>query len=189
MSDTTETRNAPERVRIGRMQEVQIPDLVRLDRACAEMYLEAGFDAAEVPARTTDDFYRLPKNHAVRVAEADGEVAGYVAYRDEAPGVVYVEELSVLPSLQRFGIATRLLAHLVEDVRSLGLGHVVLCAWERAPWAQAFYAATGFRPIDDAAPEQVRAWLELKRESGRPFPKPGVTALYWVVPSEGDDED
>lgn len=186
---TDAERSAPERVRISRLQEIQIPALVKLDRACSERYWEIGFDGAEVPARTTDDFYRLPKNHAVRVAEADGEVAGYIAYRDEAPGVIYIEELSVLPELSRFGIATRLLERAVEEIRELGLEHIVLCTWERAAWAAGFYAARGFREVDESAPEPVRVWLELKREGGRPYPKPGVRVLYWTIPAAAVDDD
>ena len=171
-------RPRPERVRISKLQEAQIAELVRIDRAAAEQYHALGFDAAEVPWRGEGDFYLLPKDYAVRVAEADHHVAGYTAYRDEPPGVVYIEELTVDPAQQRLGIGTALLERLLEESRELGLEHVVLRTWTKAVWARSFYARHGFAPIHRAAPEKVRAWVADKRGSGRPFDREGLDILW-----------
>lgn len=180
-------RKPPRKVRFTKLQEAQIEYLLQVEAACAGMYYELGFDGAEVPPRTEQDFYRLPRDHAVRVVEADDEVAGYGAWRDEAPGVAYLEELSIHPQYQRFGLATKLLARVMEEARENNFGELVLRMWDRAPWAKAFYDKAGFRNIDDAAPAKVREWLATKTEGGRPFLRPGERVLWIRVPAQDDE--
>jgi len=186
-------RTPPKKVRISRLQEVQIDALTELDRVCSELYWELGFDAAEVPARVKQDFYKLPRDHAVRVAEADYVVAGYVAMRDEAPGVAYLEELSVHPDYQRFGIATQLLETVYEEARENKLHEMVLRTWDKAEWARAFYAKRGFAKIDDKAPRRVQDWLATKTDGDRPFLRPGESVLWCAIPQpvveEAEDDD
>jgi amino-acid N-acetyltransferase len=174
-------REPPQKVRITKLQEAQIPALLRVERACTAMYHEIGFDAAEVPARTEQDFYRLPRDHAVRVVEADDEVAGYAAWRDEAPGVVYLEELSVHPSYQRLGLGTKLVGRMMQEAREGGFHEVVLRIWDRASWAKSFYDKAGFGPVTEASPSKVRDWLA-RKESGQPFLRPGERVLWAAVP-------
>lgn len=184
-----ERRGPPQKIRISKLQEAQIGPLLEIEQAVAALYYELGFDAAEVPARTEQDFYKLPRDHAVRVAEADHEVAGYAAWRDEAPGVAYLEELSVHPDYQRFGIGTQLLGRVLEEARENDFTELVLRTWDKASWAKAFYDKAGFRPIDEAAaPSKVREWLALKTDGGRPFLRPGERALWVTVPRPADDD-
>ena len=178
-----EERKAPSRVRITGLQEHQLAPLVELEKACSEMYWSQGFDAAEVPARTLSDLVQLTKKHDVHVAEADDVVAGYLAWRDEAPGVAYVEELNVHPDYQRFGIATRLLAELADKARGHGIGEVLVRAWTKAAWAQGFYRQIGFREVDGAVPEKVRAWATVAEGSARPRTRAGEVLLWAPVAS------
>ncbi|KYF59310.1 amino acid acetyltransferase [Sorangium cellulosum] len=179
-------RTAPKRIRVTGLQEAQLPALVALEEACTAMYHESGFDAAEVPARALSEIVALTRRHEVRVAEADDEVAGYMAWRDEAPGVAYLEELSVHPDHQRRGIATRLLAELYGRARELGMEQVVLRSRERASWAQAFYRKAGFAPIGDDAPAKVRAWRGEQEASGKPLAREGVVVLWARIPPMAD---
>lgn len=182
-------RTAPKRIRVTGLQEAQLPALVALEEACTAMYHESGFDAAEVPARALSEIVALTRRHDVRVAEADDEVAGYMAWRDEAPGVAYLEELSVHPDHQRRGIATRLLAELYGRARELGMEQVVLRSREKASWAQAFYRKAGFAPIGDAAPAKVRAWRSEQEASGKPLAREGVVVLWARIPPVVDSTD
>lgn len=185
-------RTAPKRIRVTGLQEAQLPALVAMEQACTAMYHEIGVDAAEVPARTLSDIIALTRQHDVRVAEADEEVAGYLAWRDEAPGVAYVEELSVHPEHQRRGIATRLIAELEERARELGMEQIVLRSWERASWAQAFYKKAGFAPLGEDAPAKVRAWRSEQEAAERPLTRSGEVVLWAAIPSkagEAPDED
>lgn len=181
---TDDDRTPPERIRLSGLQEAQLSELVQLEQACTAMYHAIGFDAAEVPARSTSELVKLTKDHNVKVAEAVHSggrfVAGYVAWRDESPGVAFVEELSVHPDYQRFGVGTRLLDAVRDEARELGLAHVVLKAWTKATWARRFYEASGFKPIDDAAPAKVTGWRD-ERSQGRPLTRPGEAALWAPV--------
>ncbi|MFO0616119.1 MAG: GNAT family N-acetyltransferase [Polyangiaceae bacterium] len=185
MSDTE--RERPEKIRLSKLQEVQVPDVAKVEAATAAMYYELNFDAAEVPTRSQTDIVQLTRTHNVWVAEADYKVAGYCAFRDEAPGVAYVEELSVHPDYQRFGVGRRLFEKIVSEARDLGLTAVVLKVWERAEWANAFYDAMGMKPIRDDAPAKVRQWLE-ERSQGQVFQRPGE-GVRWVTTEASDDDD
>lgn len=187
MSD--EERMPPRKVRISKLQEAHIAPLKRIDHASCERYWELGFDAAEVPVRTTEELYVMPKFHAVRVAEADDEAAGFAAWRDEAPGVIYLEEIAVDPALQRFGIGRRLIERLFEEAKEGSFGEVVLRSWKKADWAQAFYKKLGFHEVGDDAPPKVKEWLEEKTAGGRPFLRPGEVVLWASIPRDADDED
>ena len=172
-------RTRPDRVKILKLQEAHIAELMTVERACAEKYYELGFDAAEVPVGSEQDFYKMPKNHAVRVAEADYKPVGYVAFRDEAPGIVYIEDLEVHPDLWRFGLGRELLGRVAAETRELGLDVVIAKVFVRAEFAREFYHALGFLPIDDAAPAAAKEWLTAKQEAAEVYPRPDQQVL-WV---------
>jgi amino-acid N-acetyltransferase len=183
--DMTDERIRPARVRITGLQEAQLPALVELDAACAGMYHAVGFDAAEVPTRSTSEIVALTRDHDVLVAEADHVVAGYAAWRDEEPGVAFITELSVHPDFQQFGVGRRLLSAIADGARRADLEALTVKCWERATWAARFYAKLGFTPITSAAPEKVRAFEARVAESGRAFTRPGEVALWApVAPAE-----
>jgi len=185
---TTDDRTPPKRIRVTRLQETHLDALVELEQACTAMYHEIGFDTAEVPPRSLQDLTRLPRDHNVFVAEADGEVAGYLAWRDESPGVAYLEEISVHPQYQRFGVGSRLLQAFEEDVLRVGLHDLVAKTWEKATWAQKFYAHHGFQRLGDEASAKVLAWRE-ERSSGRPLTRPGAVVIWKAVRAQAPEPD
>src|SRR6185312_16819628 len=90
--------HTPAKIRVTTgLQEGHLADLVLLDAACAAMYHEVGFDAAEVPVRDQADFVALARRNSVRVAEIDNKVAGILAWHDESPGVAYLVDVQVHP--------------------------------------------------------------------------------------------
>lgn len=189
LDDILDDRTPPKRIRLEKLQEVHVTELLKIDRAAAEEYWALGFDAAEVPVRTNAEVYRLPKQHAVRVAEADYVVAGYSAFRDESPGVAYLEEISVHPDYRRFGIGRRLIEQVFEEARAANLKELVLRRWDKADWAVKFYEKLGFKPIDEQAPERVRGWLAEKTDGDRPFLRPGESALWVAIPKAAEVEE
>jgi GNAT superfamily N-acetyltransferase len=169
----------PARIRVTTgLQEAHLADLVRLDEACAAMYHEVGFDAAEVPLRAQADFVALARHNSVRVAEVENQVAGFLAWHDESPGVAYLVDVQVHPDYQRFGVAAALLDALREEARSLKLEQVVVRAWEKATWAMAFYRRQRFMPIDATAPAKVQGWKDERLATGKPLTRPGEVALW-----------
>ncbi len=184
-------RTPPTHIRITGLQESQLAPLVELDALCAAMYHDAGFDAAEVPARHAADFVTLARRNKVYVAEADHEVSGVLAWHDESPGVAYLADLQVHPDYQRFGVGGRLVEKMRDDARVLRFEQIVVRAWEKAPWAMEFYRRLRFMPIDATAPAKVQQWKEEQVASGRPLVRPGEVALWspvGIAPKLVDDE-
>jgi GNAT superfamily N-acetyltransferase len=190
----SDDRTPPKRVRLSGLQEAHLIDLLAADQACAAMYYAVGFDAAEVPARTAAELAALTRDHNVFVVEADWKAAGYAAWRDEAPGVAYVDELNVNPEVQRFGLGSMLLGAIRNDARKHHIHHIVLRAWAKAPWAVAFYRKNGFHEMGgDTLPEAVLAWVTQKTDGGRPLVRPGEILLWGEVgaapPAPVDEEE
>lgn len=173
----SDDRIRPTRIRVTRLQESQVEALIEVERACSAMYHDIGFDSAEVPVRTYADIAHLPRYHNVYVAEADHQVAGYVAWRDESPGVAYIEELSVHPDFQRFGVGSKLLEKVEEDALKADLADIIAKKFEKAVWATAFYAHHGFKTLGDNATGRAAGWLE-ERSSGRPLTRPGEVVIW-----------
>ncbi len=173
----SDDRIRPKRIRVTRLQETQVEALIGIEQACSAMYYEIGFDAAEVPVRTYADISHLPRYHNVYVAEADHEVAGYVAWRDESPGVAYIEELSVHPDYQRFGVGSKLLQTVEEDALKASLTDIIAKKFEKASWAGLFYAHHGFVVLGDNASGRAAGWLE-ERAGGRPLTRPGEVVIW-----------
>lgn len=191
----SDERTPPTRVRVSRLQEVQLPAVEKIDHACAAMYHAIGFDAAEVPVRSAAELVKLTRDHNVYVVEADWQPAGYAAWRDEAPGVAYIEEINVDPDVQRFGLGAKLLETIRDDARKARLKHIVVRAWTKAKWAMSFYQKHGFQEADGATtlPDDVMAWVTSKAESGRPVTRPGEVVLFGEVgaapPEPPEDEE
>jgi amino-acid N-acetyltransferase len=177
----SETHEKPRRIRVHGLQEGHVPDVLRIDAACAAMYYAIGFDGAEVPIRHASDFVRLTRDHNVRVAEADRVPSGFLAWRDESPGIAYLADVSVHPESQRLGIGGALLDAMMDEARDANLEHIVVRCWDRAVWARSFYDKRGFVVVDGRAPEKVRTWRAEREASGRPLTRPGESVLWAAV--------
>ena len=188
-------RTPPERIRITGLQEAQLAALLDIEQASAAMYRDLGVDEAGWPARTVTEIIALTRDHDVLVAEADHQVAGYLAWRDEPPGVAFITQLAVHPDYQRFGVGARLLEALLEAALRCGLHHAAGRLRERAPWALGFSRRAGFRPLGEEAPEPVRRWRDEREASGEsPLIRPGeilvwlpITALVSETDEAGDE--
>jgi GNAT superfamily N-acetyltransferase len=175
-----ETRSRPSKVQVGRLQDRQLDGVVELENQAKQMLVAHGFQPSDVHARTVAEVVRLTKGHNVRVAEADDAVAGYLAWRDESPGVGYVEQLCVHPKFQRFKVGTKLFEAARAEAQDLNLGAMLTRCKAKAPWAQAFYARLGFKPLDAAAPAVVDTWKEEQAAKG-PLAAEGEVVLYLAL--------
>lgn len=81
-----------------------------------------------------------------------------VGYRDGVPvcggglkalpdGACEIKRMYVVPGARRSGVARALLAALEDAARALGYRIARLDTGERQPHAQAFYEASGYRPV------------------------------------------
>jgi amino-acid N-acetyltransferase len=155
----SEERVPPQKIRVTKLQEAQLHDIVRIDDECARMFWDIGIGEGQVRPRVESDIARLTRDHAVLVAEADHAPAGYLAWADQAPGVAWLPILMVAPRYHRFGVGTRLLRELGETAQGLGIEAVVAPVWARAAWSLSFLAVRGFQQIDVApVPDALGAW-------------------------------
>jgi amino-acid N-acetyltransferase len=171
-------RPRPTRIRLTGLQEAQLPALAKVDAARAAMFHAIGFTKEDVPVRSEEDLVALTNDHNVHVVEADHVPVGFLAWRDESPGIAYLTDVFVHPDYQRFGIGSKLLQALRDEGRTLRLPYIVVRAWEKAPWAMAFFRLHGFGPIASWAPPKVLGWRDERLAEGRPLTRPGEIVLW-----------
>ncbi|HEY3820821.1 MAG TPA: GNAT family N-acetyltransferase [Polyangiaceae bacterium] len=150
----------PQRVRVARLQDTQLDGVVAVDAACKQQLHRAGVPATEEPVRGLAGVAKLTRLHNVLVADADGVVAGYAAWRDESPGVAYLEELAVKPELQRHGIAEKLLDAVRGEARAVSLPVLLTRMWSKNAAGKALLEKAGFTPLASHASERVTQWKE-----------------------------
>ena len=175
---TDDRRPPPVRVRITGLQEAQLPLLVQLEQRTAELRTEGG--VSEDLARPFDDraILSMLRTHDLRVLEADHEPSGYLAWHDEAPGVAIVDRLLVEPSLQRYGLGTRLLREVGEKASAHGIEVAVIVVPAGDAPAALFLGKRGFTdraPEPDRAPAALVEWLAGRLEAVAP----SGTTLWW----------
>ncbi len=161
MSDKP-VRPPPNRIRITRMSEGQLADVVRIEASAKEDFQR---HKISVPVRELAEIVSMTRDHNVKVAEADDEVAGWLAWRDESPGIAHLDTLLVEPSFRRLGVARKLVAELRDEARGLRLPQIVIVVPEKASWARAFLTSAGFAVADDKSPDRVQEWLVEQREA------------------------
>jgi len=180
-----EERIPPTRIRVTKLQEAQVSDLVRIERACAAMHYDVGFSEAQVVPRTSVQIAALHRSHDVYVAEADHIVAGYLAWRDEPPKIGCLYILNVAPEYQRFGVATRLLRELAERCQESAIRTVVARCWTKATWAHAFLVSLDFKALQpNEGPPQLAEWRE-RAEASNELAEPGQVVLWRPVANLG----
>jgi predicted GNAT family N-acyltransferase len=98
------------------------------------------FRPHELPTAVLDDEYEADATHLVAVD--DGRVVGYGRLCELGGGEYRISQIVVLPALQRHGIGTVILQHLVREAESAGAASVQLDARLAAV---DFYSRAGFR--------------------------------------------
>ena len=94
-----------------------------------------------------EDLATWYQGQVLLVAHLAGELVGTGALTWERQGVGRIQRMSVARRWRRHGIASAILARLLDEARALGYRHVVLettSTWEDA---KGFYVQHGFRPV------------------------------------------
>jgi amino-acid N-acetyltransferase len=175
--------NPPQKVRVAKLTETQIDAVVTLDLAAKQSMHRAGVPASEAPARGLAGIAKLTKLHDVLAADADGAVAGYAAWRDESPGVAYLEDLAVKSELLRVGVGSKLLDSVKEKARAAGLPVLLVRSWSKASPARAFLEKNGFVALGsepEAVADRVAAWRE-EQESHGGLVRDGQVVLVYAL--------
>lgn len=152
-------------VRVLPLNESHLPAILEIEAASKAIIQRAGIEG--LTARALGDIVGLTKLHNVRVAEADDQAIGWLAWRDESPGVAYLEELQVHPDQHRAGVAEALLREMRAEAKKLGLQELVTRAWPNVVSAKAFLDKSGFVPLDDKSPPSVMQWRDEQAGLGK----------------------
>lgn len=95
------------------------------------------------PAPMVADFAAQIAAGHVRVAEADGAVAGFIVLYRRGDHI-HVENVAILPSLQGRGLGRALLAFAEVEAKRQGLAALELYTNEKMTENQAFYPRLGY---------------------------------------------
>ena len=117
-------------------QPHHIPALEKLEEQCFSQPWTAEMLASQMP----------DERHVFLVAEAEGEVLGYVGMMhilDEG----YISNVAVSPLARRQGIGDRLIDALLQRADNLELSFVTLEVRESNSPARALYAKHGFQDV------------------------------------------
>ncbi len=139
--------------------EADIDAIVRINQTV--QWLHAGLEPSLFKAVTDEmevaAFFSAQLDspqHAFRVAEIDGAIAGYVWFEKqetaETPFTfptrrVYVHHLAVDAAARRQGVASALLKNVQDEARADSINKLVLATWATNDTAQAFFAAQGLK--------------------------------------------
>jgi len=113
------------------------------------LYRQAGWWADEAPddpglvARIVDG------SHCVAVARAGDAIVGMGRAISDGASDAYIQDVTVLPAWQGRGLASRIVAALVERLQADGLAWIGLIAERRS---DAFYRRLGFAPMPASLP-------------------------------------
>jgi ribosomal protein S18 acetylase RimI-like enzyme len=130
-------------------------DLARyaaIERAAAALYAPWGLDGAFEDTATAPERVARAIDHGELIAatDEDDRMIGY-ALLELGTDEVHLEELAVEPAHGRRGHGTALLAATVALAASRSAARVTLVTLDFVPFGMAFYARSGFAPIDRAA--------------------------------------
>lgn len=82
--------------------------------------------------------------------DASSELVGFVLC-ERPTCCLHVREMDVRPGFGRKGIGARLLLHVCDAAKNLGLRFITLTTFSHFPWNAPFYAKQGFTVVEDLA--------------------------------------
>lgn len=148
------------RIRLARTNE--IPRLCAIEDAAGSLFNDLGLhDEAIDSTFPLEDRTRYVELEQTWVACLDDDVPVGVVVGSARGTLGYVEELDVMPSHGRRGLGTRLLAHVCDWARALGLEAMTLSTFRDVPWNGPFYRRRGFI---DLPPAEWTPWMHAVRD-------------------------
>jgi ribosomal protein S18 acetylase RimI-like enzyme len=115
-----------------------------------------------MPAPMTADYSAAVRSSQAWVAEAAGQIVGLIVLI-ASQGHLLIENIAVLPSAQRRGIGSRLLALAEDEARAQGLGEIRLYTNEGMTENLAYYPRHGYLETHRAEEDGFRRVYFSKR--------------------------
>jgi len=127
---------------------VEFKELARTDSGILKHVASGLFDRPIDPS-LTEEFLEDPRHHLV-VAIDGGEVVGFVSavhyVHPDKPNEMWLNEIGVVPSHRRCGLATKLLGKMLEIGGKLGCVQAWVLTERDNVAAMGLYAANGGQP-------------------------------------------
>jgi ribosomal protein S18 acetylase RimI-like enzyme len=139
-------------------QPSDLPRLSEIDRSC--------FSPGIAYSREELAGFIGHRSSSTWVAEADGEVVGFVVASRQPPRVGHIITIDVVDAWRRRGVGSALMEVAESWARKAGLGLMYLETAENNLAAQRFYEARGYRTVDKVDryySNSLAAWVMVKR--------------------------
>jgi GNAT superfamily N-acetyltransferase len=150
----------PYRVRPARPDE--IARVREIEDVAGSIFSGTGLIDADLDVSfPLDDLVHLVSKGQVWVACGDGDLPVGMVIASVREGVVYIEEMDVLPSHGRRGLGTRLLATVNDWAQAHRHRAMTLSTFRDVPWNGPFYRKNGFRDLE---PAEWTPWMRAIRE-------------------------
>lgn len=155
-------------IRAGR--EADVEALLEIERRAAALLLGHGaYDLFAMHSLSPADLEQGIRNGILRVAEVEGQVAGF-ALCGEVDGHAHLFEMNVLPEHGRCGIGSTLLEAVCGEAATRGYVAMTLTTLRDVPWNAPFYATRGFSELAEAAwDKRLREIMARERMLGFPM--------------------
>jgi ribosomal protein S18 acetylase RimI-like enzyme len=137
-------------------------DIGVLAAVAAEAYRPYVARIGREPAPMTADYAQAVRSGMTWVAEADGDIVGLLVLVVH-PDHLLLENVAVVPSAQRRGVGTRLLALAEDQARARGLDEIRLYTNEAMTENLAYYARHGYTETRRAEQDGFRRVFFAKR--------------------------
>jgi ribosomal protein S18 acetylase RimI-like enzyme len=130
-------------------------DIGALSAVAAQAYRGYVPRIGREPAPMTADYAQAVRSGLTWVAEADGEIVGLLVLVVH-PDHLLLENVAVLPSVQRRGVGARLLALAEDEARARGLDEIRLYTNEAMTENLAYYPRHGYAETHRAEQDGFR---------------------------------
>jgi GNAT superfamily N-acetyltransferase len=133
---------------VARAEDIEV--MREIERGAGSLFASIGMDAVaadEPPSSAVLSAYIAAQR--AWIVEVMGRRAGY-AIADIVDGSGHLEQVSVHPDFGRRGLGRALIGTVVAWAEGRGLPAVTLSTFRDVPWNAPYYAALGFRPLEDA---------------------------------------
>lgn len=122
-----------------------------IERAAGRWFRDIGMpEIADDEPPALDELARYQRAGRARgAADATDVLIGYLI-ADIVDGSLHVEQVSVHPQSARRGVGRRLLDHLAEHARAIGVPALTLTTFADVPWNAPYYVRCGFVALSDA---------------------------------------
>jgi len=130
--------------------KAELPLLQAIGVAAGRRFAEVGLDAvAEDPPHDLSALERRRAAGRVWVTtDRDGHPVGFVVV-DLVDGGAHIEEISVIPELNRQGHGMALMRHVETWARGKGFPVVTLTTFTEVPWNRPWYERRGYRVLEE----------------------------------------